>query len=174
MSGSRPYRKHTPELLAPLVEQSTSVAGVLRLLGLRQNGGAHAHISRTIKRFGLDTSHFALYNPTAHSMRRKRPSEILVRRASGSQREKPPLLKRALVESGIPYACALCGNDGTWLGLPLTLEIDHIDGDFLNNEPENLRFLCPNCHRQTPNFAGKSRGKFTNALVETQVEATGT
>lgn len=47
-------------------------------------------------------------------------------------------------------------------GLPLTLEVDHIDGDFLNNILTNLRFLCPNCHRQTPNFAGRSRGKFTS------------
>lgn len=47
-------------------------------------------------------------------------------------------------------------------GLPLTLEVDHIDGDFLNNILTNLRFLCPNCHRQTPNFAGRSRGTFTS------------
>lgn len=160
MDTPRTHRKYTPELLAPLVAQSTSVAGVLRLLGLRQNGGAHAHISRTIKRFDLDTSHFTLYNPTSHDGRRKAASEILVRRSASSPREKPPLLKRALIESGVPYRCALCGNDGTWQGLPLTLEIDHIDGDFLNNEADNLRFLCPNCHRQTPNFAGRSRGKF--------------
>ena len=51
-------RKYTKEMLEPLVAQSTSVAGVMRLLGLRQNGGEHTHISRTIKRFGIDTSHF--------------------------------------------------------------------------------------------------------------------
>jgi hypothetical protein len=45
--------------------------------------------------------------------------------------------------------------------MPLTLEVDHIDGDYRNNLISNLRFLCPNCHRQTPNFAGRSRGKFT-------------
>ena len=41
------------------------------------------------------------------------------------------------------------------------LQIDHIDGDFHNNLAENLRLLCPNCHSQTPNFAGRSRGRFT-------------
>jgi len=55
----------------------------------------------------------------------------------------------------------ICGVDGTWQCQPLSLDIDHIDGDFLNNEIDNLRFLCPNCHRQTPNFAGRSRGRYT-------------
>jgi 5-methylcytosine-specific restriction endonuclease McrA len=71
------------------------------------------------------------------------------------------MLRRALIEIGVPYECAICGNAGCWLDAPLTLEVDHIDGDLYNNSPSNLRFLCPNCHRQTPNFAGRSRGKYT-------------
>ena len=70
------------------------------------------------------------------------------------------MLTRALIESGRLYVCSMCGNDGTWLGVALTLDVDHIDGDFHNNEADNLRFLCPNCHRLTPNFAGRSRGRF--------------
>ena len=71
------------------------------------------------------------------------------------------MLKRALLEAGVPYECAMCGLDGTWQGAPLTLEVDHIDGDFYNNLLENVRFLCPNCHRQTPNFAGRSKNRYT-------------
>ena len=70
---------------------------------------------------------------------------------------------RALVELGVPYECATCGCDGQWQGRSLTLEVDHIDGDYRNNLKDNLRFLCPNCHRQTPNFAGRSRGKYAAA-----------
>jgi 5-methylcytosine-specific restriction endonuclease McrA len=156
-------------MLAPLVAESTSVAGVLRLLGLHPNGGAHAHISRTIQRFEIDTSHFSRYNPGSRRPRLT-PDQILVRRDQARLREKPHMLKRALVESGVPYECAMCGNPGQWLGLDLTLEVDHIDGDFYNNEAANLRFLCPNCHRLTPNFAGRSKGRFSRDTRATNPE----
>ena len=64
-------------------------------------------------------------------------------------------LRRALIESGRPYRCEWCGNEGIWVtrmgvhtgkGCALVLEVDHIDGDWHNNEEDNLRFLCPNCH----------------------------
>ena len=41
----------------------------------------------------------------------------------------------------------------------LILQLDHIDGDKTNNELINLRFLCPNCHSQTPTYANKKRNK---------------
>jgi predicted RNA-binding Zn-ribbon protein involved in translation (DUF1610 family) len=158
--------KYTREVLEPAVAASTSVAGVLRYLGLRQNGGAHAHISRTIKKLGLDTGHFQRWGPHNTAPLKHAPEKILVRRPPGSNRMNRRMLRRALLESGMHYKCAVCGINGVWRGKPLTLDIDHIDGDFLNNEIENLRFLCPNCHRQTPNFAGKSRGKYTQLALQ--------
>ena len=156
-------RKYTRELLEEAVAASISVAGVLRYLGLNQAGGAHAHISRTIKAFGIDTSHFQPYRPLTHSVLRLPPERILVVLPEGARRAKPHMLTRAMLESGITYACAVCACDGRWQGLALTLEVDHIDGDYRNNLLHNLRFLCPNCHRQTPNFAGRSRGKYTSS-----------
>jgi len=35
----------------------------------------------------------------------------------------------------------------------LVLQVDHINGLHHDYRPENLRFLCPNCHSQTVNFA---------------------
>lgn len=44
-----------------------------------------------------------------------------------------------------------------WFGVPLTLEIDHINGDHQDNHRENLIALCPNCHSITPTWRGKNK-----------------
>jgi len=56
--------------------------------------------------------------------------------------------------------CSQCGWAERHLltgRVPLT--IDHIDGDVANCRPENLRFLCHNCHSLTPTFGSLNRGK---------------
>jgi hypothetical protein len=55
------------------------------------------------------------------------------------------------------YSCICCGIS-TWNDKPITLELDHIDGDPDNNMPSNLQLLCPNCHSQTPTFRTYNRG----------------
>jgi 5-methylcytosine-specific restriction endonuclease McrA len=62
-----------------------------------------------------------------------------------------------LLEIGVPYSCAHCGLRGEWQGKPLVLHIDHIDGNYEDCRRENLRFLCPNRHTQTPSWAGRNK-----------------
>lgn len=141
--------KYTKELLSEAVANSLSGAGVLRYLGLRQAGGTQAHILNLIKKYELDISHWhrQAHNKGKTSPKRKSPEEILIVLPEGSIRPKRNQLLRAMLESGVEYKCG-CGITNTWNSKPITLEINHRDGDWLNNQLENLEFLCPNCHSQ--------------------------
>lgn len=72
-------------------------------------------------------------------------------------------IKRYIISKDlIPYKCSECGNDGNYNGKALVLQLDHIDGNPINNKLENLRFLCPNCHTQTDTYAGRKINKSEN------------
>jgi len=56
------------------------------------------------------------------------------------------------------YKCMECGwNKINPYSGRTTLEVDHIDGDFTNNRPENFRAICPNCHSLTSNWKSLNR-----------------
>ena len=151
-----PRRWYSDETLAKAVSASMSMAGALRLLGVPNTGGQHAHLSRRVRRAGIDTSHFlgqAHYRGRAGP--RKDPDLVLVVLPAGSGRPNTAVVRKAMLARGVQHVCALCGCDGKWQGEPLVLVIDHISGDWLDNRLENLRFLCPNCHAQTSTWCRK-------------------
>ena len=55
------------------------------------------------------------------------------------------------------YFCSVCLLK-EWNNKPITLEIDHVDGNAVNDRLSNLRLICPNCHSQTESFKNKNRG----------------
>jgi transposase-like protein len=66
-------------------------------------------------------------------------------------------VKRRLLASGLlENRCEDCGLS-EWLGEPLTVQIDHINGVKTDYRLENLRMLCPNCHSQTETHGIRNR-----------------
>lgn len=143
--------KYTKELLADVAKSTISVAQVVRELGLKEAGGTHSHISKKLKEYEIDTSHFlgraANCGDNHKGGSKKSWGQILVLRKSG-RREAAFRLRRALLESGREYVCEICGQTDVWNGKPLRLEIDHKNNNWLDDRPQNLRFVCPCCHSQ--------------------------
>ncbi len=85
---------------------------------------------------------------------------------------KGPHKKLLIKERG--HRCERCGLT-EWLGVPITLELEHKDGNHYNNVKTNLELLCPNCHSQTPTWRRKKPTRavtdveLTNALVSSDM-----
>jgi hypothetical protein len=66
------------------------------------------------------------------------------------------LLKNYLLDTR-GHRCEVCGIT-QWMGRAAPLELDHRDGNPLNNQLDNVRLICPNCHAQTATYKGKNMG----------------
>ena len=152
--------KWTREILQVAVSASTNMCEVLRHLGLEVVGGHHTHISRRIKAYDIDTSHFQVPTRRGKAWRPRTPGGQLVKQPVGQARRIPSdRLKWAMTTLGMQERCARCGTEAVWRGHPLPLEVDHIDGNWRDNRIENLRFLCPNCHSTTDSYRGRGKGR---------------
>lgn len=151
------------------VEESHSIAQALTKLGLSPKGGNYRVFKKFEKLYNIDTSHFT---GQGHMKGRKntsqvRPlSEILIKNSEYSSNK----LRKRLIEEGLKeHKCECCGLI-EWLGEPIPLELDHIDGDHYNNSLENLKVLCPNCHAKTPTYRGKNKKNKNSETSRTKLK----
>jgi len=67
-------------------------------------------------------------------------------------------IKQRLFETKIKnYCCEIC-EISEYNEKHITLHLHHVNGNNKDNRLENLQILCPNCHSQTENYAGKNLG----------------
>jgi 5-methylcytosine-specific restriction endonuclease McrA len=139
------------------VASSVSIAEVLRRLRLQPSGANYKMIHRKVRQLDLDTSHWtgqAHLRGRTHNWSRCIPlEEILILHSPCTSTSR---LKQRLIRANLlAPCCSICGIH-MWNGKPLALHLDHINGVNDDYRIENLRLLCPNCHSQTENYAGRN------------------
>ena len=136
-----PSRKWTEEQLIKGVQIYKSYTELFEFLGISlKSESSKCKVRAEVKRLGLDVSHFEKKTNKGH---RKHVAKDLFRKGINFNTS----IRRYFV-ARTENKCSICGIN-EWLGKPLTLQVDHIDGDRSNNLLENLRLLCGNCHSQT-------------------------
>lgn len=167
--GSKPKRTFDAaglERMKELVRESVSLAQVLAKLGLPDQGRGQSDLKRYLAARKVDTSHFRGQgwargetkdtSPVVAriAMRNTQPDAAIFIENGPTLRGKYAAVR--LRAMGWTYACAICGLGPEWRARPLVLHVDHINGINNDNRLTNLRFLCPNCHSQTPTYCRRA------------------
>jgi Zn finger protein HypA/HybF involved in hydrogenase expression len=142
--------------LKDAIQDSECWADVCRCLGMTIRGRSYDTLKYHVQQQKLDIGHFKTQGQLmkTRNLSRKWNIETTFKDNTSSKAARKLLIKHNLIE----YNCK-CGNGGQWEGIKLQLQLDHIDGNHFNNNLDNLRWMCPNCHSQTENFCGKSSWK---------------
>lgn len=129
-----------------LISNNESKASIARLLGCKIQT-----LDSYLKKMNID------YKGNQGAKGKKTdPSRLSAIELSRTKWVGSHKLKLRLIEDGLKeHKCEICGIT-EWMGKPVPIELDHIDGDHYNNDIDNLRIVCPNCHAQTDTHAGKN------------------
>lgn len=155
----------TREYLQELFDTHGTYGEIINKLGLNPySGGGYRTIKNYIIKYHINLDKFEVLRKSEASTKAKNLGKNAVKYTAENIFQKhdicigsDTLKKFILQENLLPYLCSECGIGDTYNNKPITLQLDHRDGDRLNNEIENLRILCPNCHTQTHTYGSKNR-----------------
>ena len=108
---------------------------------------------------------FCCYECSAKFAARKHMDSLLQKFASADATGEFPIyfqgeanrkLVRKYLEHKYGHKCSICGIT-EWIGQPVPLVVDHIDGNALNRKIENFRLVCANCDAQLPTYKSKNK-----------------
>jgi PHP family Zn ribbon phosphoesterase len=136
------------EKIKEIISQSSTKTEVLNNLGLSNNGGNYNTLSHFMKINEIDSKHFKpkkrIKDVDINYDFYKDIKNILVK--DSIYKSTSSLKKRLYKEELKSPICELCGQGEEWMGKKMSLILDHINGDRVDNRLENLRIVCPNCN----------------------------
>lgn len=151
--------QYSKEELSEIVSNSFSYAEVLSKLGYGTTSGHnHRTVKKRIEYYNISTTHFC-YHAAKHDWT---DEEIFCDNSKVSQNKLRNTFKE---RAFVPYECSICGLPPFWNNQPLVLTLDHINGKNKDNELSNLRWVCPNCDRQSDTYGMKNKKSLEKGVI---------
>lgn len=139
----RRYSKYSDEEIIEAIEATVNFTQASELLGVNRKT-----VMRVARDHNITSKNLRVPN---HDSVLRLKSEKLFRQNNNTTKY---VRKHKLLGEEI---CSECKLGSIWNGKPLVLQLDHINGNPLDDRLNNLRWLCPNCHTQTPTFTNRKR-----------------
>lgn len=140
----------TKEEIIEKVNNCTSFSSLAKELNYHSRGAILTTIKNYLIKNNIDFSHFTGL-PKDKQIRT--PENIFIINSTADQK----VLKRYYKNGNYTeYKCSICGLEPIWNGKPLTLTLDHINGNNKDDRLENLRWICPNCDRQLDTYGSRN------------------
>lgn len=147
--------RYNDEELIKAYHESNTLLEILQRFDLFPAGVNYKKIKEEFVRLNLPISKFWHTFNTKRAKPRKLEDLFKKDIKLTSHTFKKRLLKHGYFE----HKCYKC-NLTEWNNQPIPIELEHINGDRLDNRLENLTILCPNCHAQTDTYRGKNVKQF--------------
>ena len=123
-------RTWTDEAMREAIQQSETIADVLRVLGLKVRPGNYETVRKYVRNNEIDTTHMLGKKVRRGGMAKKPLSKILVKNSNFSRNHlKERLLKEGILEN----KCDICGLENEWNDISIKMVFDHINGDTYDN-----------------------------------------
>ncbi len=143
------------ELISLLERFSSKSQIIFNLLNHNANISYTHALEYVVSKFDLKFEDFGIKDRSTKIPITDRVNSVINNNNGKKLKSSKHLIGLLIKEGTLEYKCygENCSIKNTWNDRPISLQLEHINGNSTDHSRDNLTLLCPNCHSQTDTYA---------------------